>query len=246
MFGTRKDYPTEATLCERLATVARAQGFKVYSETCGFDMLLVATEQASGFQPGDRIGVEAKLAANVTLLAQALPREVNKEGAAHYYVALVYSASDEFKDVARRLRISTVEIDRIDYAGKLFSFASCRWYRHEVTKLSWLPDCEVPKLAAGVPAPVRLTKWKMDAIKLCLLCEERGFLLRKDFADAGISMTRWYKLKWIRREDVESPLRLQGSRKLQSYVLVPESKPPHLRYPDVAEALRQEALACSA
>lgn len=40
-------------------------------------------------------------------------------------------------------------------------------------------------------APVRLTDWKIKAIKLALLLERRGFLTRADFRYFSVAPTRW-------------------------------------------------------
>ena len=238
----RKKYASEAALCAEFVALARAHGFRVYAETSGFDLLLVAGPSCAGFKEHDQIGVHAKLSPNVVVLGQALPQAARRVSP-HYYVALVPWAHSRFLDVARALRIVTITGDKLH---EDFSFSRVRWFRHEPTKLCWVPECEVPGMLAGIPAPQQLTRWKMLAIKLCLLCEERGFLMRRDFDAAGVSMTRWLKQGWLEPRDVESPLRRRGNRVAQSYVLVPERLPPHLKHPEVADVLRKQRAVCGA
>lgn len=53
-----------------------------------------------------------------------------------------------------------------------------------------LPDY-IPDVAAGCAAPVQLTPWKINAIKLMIVLERRGYVTRKDMKVLQISPTRW-------------------------------------------------------
>lgn len=52
-----------------------------------------------------------------------------------------------------------------------------------------LPDY-VPDVAAGSSAPVKLTDWKVKAIKLAVLLETRA-VTRADFKALGLDPSRW-------------------------------------------------------
>ena len=52
-----------------------------------------------------------------------------------------------------------------------------------------LPDY-VPDVVAGASAPVALTAWKVNAIKLAILLETRP-VTRSDFQALGLSPSRW-------------------------------------------------------
>lgn len=58
-----------------------------------------------------------------------------------------------------------------------------------------LPDY-IPDVRAGQKSPLRLTHWKISAIKICILLDHRGYLTRQDFIDLRISMSRWSQ-NWL-------------------------------------------------
>lgn len=228
---------SESVLCERFTAFAREVGFKVYAETADFDMLLVAGEGVRGFKPGEQVGVQAKLTPSIPVLWQALPRNAMDAGP-HYYVVLVPRASDEFEDIARILKITTIEGDTIDYIrnnhqSPVRYWAARRWHRHEPRTPCWVPDCEVVGMVAGTSAPQKLTKWKLEAIKLCLLAEERGFLLSSDFLQAGISMLRWRQKGWIEPTEFV----VENGKRMRRYRLANENCPPHVLYSAITASL---------
>lgn len=69
------------------------------------------------------------------------------------------------------------------------------WKRIELPEV--VPDC-----AAGCPAPLRLTYWKVRAIKVAILLDRRGTVTRADFKALGIDMGRWTQCGWLVRTDV--------------------------------------------
>lgn len=229
-----KPKESEADLCAKFAVIARQEGFKVYAETADFDLLLVAGDACKGFKSGDQIGVHAKLRANIPVLWQALPRSM-RSNSPHYYAILVPKADDMYIDIARQLKVTTIEGDwfagSVKYNGR--SFQCLNWYRFEPRKPCWVPDCEVHDMPAGVPSPQQLTKWKLAAIKLCLLCEERGYLLSSDFLQAEISMMRWRQKGWI----VPGDFSMEMGKRMRRYTLNNDMQPPHLLYAAVTAAL---------
>lgn len=62
---------------------------------------------------------------------------------------------------------------------------------------SWLPEerCElpgyVPDVPGGVKSPVKLTPWKVKAIKLMVLLDRNGFVTRADMRCLKIGPTMW-------------------------------------------------------
>lgn len=59
-----------------------------------------------------------------------------------------------------------------------------------------LPDY-VPQVAAGVPAPVKLTDWMIQAIRLCITVERIGRVSRKHFQHLKLSQSRWSEGRWL-------------------------------------------------
>lgn len=247
-------YTCEAELCEQLRGVARAVGFKVYAETGGHDLLLIAGADCKGFKEGDQIGIQAKLRENIQVLAQALPAKGIYSQGPHYYAVLVPHASAEFKQVAHAAQISVIAGDslaprrfggRSNYEGGLgeytmtSDFGRVRWFRQDhMAKPCWVPDCEVDGLKAGVAGPVQITKWKMQAIKLCMVGVERGYLTSRDFKDHGIEMSRWLAKGWIEGYDFI----VHEGKRMKRYILRDDAKPPHLLYGVVTDALGKAGL----
>lgn len=225
-------YRTEAELCAELVAHARSIGFKAYPETAGQDVLLVAGPDARGFKAGDQIGVQAKLRANVQVLAQAMPRD-GYSSQPNYYAVLVPVAPKEFVLVANRLKITVLSGGAFAEAYIYDPFRRARWFRFDTRATCWVPECEVEGMPAGTPAPKQLTKWKLAAVKLCMRGVEQGFLTSSDFKEFEVSMTRWRKLRWIVPYDTQ----VINKRKVIRYVLNDEQKPPHLRYSEVTDAL---------
>ncbi len=229
---SHEKYSCEEALVEHLITVARAHGFKAYVETSDFDVLLIAGPESKGFKDGDQIGIQAKLRDNVDVLAQSLPK---RHGARpHYYAVLVPSCSESFARVAARLEIGVIcgiGLNETRHWERLFG--RMRWKRQEEGARCWVPDCEVEGMRGGRKGPQQITKWKMAAIKLCLLAEEQGFITSREFREMGISMDVWVKKRWLVLYDHV----IVGKRKVKRFVLNNAANPPHLRYGVVTDAM---------
>lgn len=226
-----------------LSRRARDMGWKVFPETSGHDLLLVATAdvQTKNARPGDQIGVQAKLTGNVEVLAQAMPDTWGEKGP-HWHAVLVPVAVKEFEQVARRLGLVTIEATKrvwkdhrwrrergIDHELTYLPPAM----RHYYTEMAWHPEVEI-LVPAGVKSPRIITPWKVKAVRLCLEALDRGFLTTADFRQAGVSMTVWKQKEWIE----PSGERIGRSMK---YRLVLENDPPHLKWPEIAERLKEDA-----
>jgi hypothetical protein len=222
-------------LCEHLSIVARDQGFRVYPETGDFDLLLVAGEETNGFESGTQIGVQAKLRDNVEVLAQALPRMDRhpSQPMPHRYAVLVPRARREFRWLAARLSISVIEGRLLDnrYHSDL-SFMT--YHRYQVQKPCWEPTVEIPALQGGLPSVKPMTPWKLGAVGLCLLAEERGYITPEDFRSAAVSRSTFLQREWITRGQAVT---VDGKKEYR-YCLNADSRPPHLLFPEVAAALR--------
>lgn len=233
-------YKTEVELCTEYAEWVRAHGFKVYPETSGWDLLLVATEKHGPVVVGDQIGVQAKLRANLEVLEQASRDDpeftvyANARGP-NWRVVLVPDYSGAFHEVARRLKLVVVA-PRHSF-GTPMGFAPHAQYFHVESrrmpaKPEWVPDVEM-WTPPGAPSPRSLTKWKLAALRLCALAERRGYLTKADFAAAKVSMSRWVAAKgpkgantWIRGYRVDCG---DGTTEYR-YTLLPAA--PHTQYPE--------------
>jgi hypothetical protein len=48
--------------------------------------------------------------------------------------------------------------------------------------------------------PLKLTEWKIGAIKLAVILEKRGYLLRTDFKHLSVDHRRWLTTGWLINE----------------------------------------------
>jgi hypothetical protein len=241
----RHDYTKESDLCELLTAEARSEGWKVFPET-DFDLLLVASHdvRTRGASPGDQIGVEAKLAANVDVLGQAMPAKWGSKGP-NFHAVLVPLPDPVFIEIARRLGIMVVTASAHVWKWDPESKRTVeRWervirgfrelpatLRHYYDEPIWYPDIEIDT-PAGVKSPKKITEWKVKAVRLCMQGLERGYLLTHDFHVAGISMTVWNREGWI------EPIGKIGRSK--KYKLVDSAKPPHILYPEIVAAITKD------
>lgn len=64
-----------------------------------------------------------------------------------------------------------------------------------------LPDI-IPDVACGVPAPLRLTDWKIKAIKLLIILDKFGTITRQDFKDLILNQSLWTQSRWLQMTGV--------------------------------------------
>lgn len=201
-----KLFAKESDLCAAFIADATKDGkWVAYPETAGFDIVMVRA--ADGIQ----VGIEAKLVLNVAVLLQALPKYRWEGGVTgpDYRAVLVPAdkCSTGLPDLCEALGITVIRqrgahaddgaYPHLRYVQETFrpSLPDERWGRvdgwHE-----WCPvnRCElpayVPDVGAGMSAPVALTTWKVQAIKLAILLEERP-VTRKDMKALRLSPSRW-------------------------------------------------------
>lgn len=202
-------FRSEAELCSTfLAHVP--DGWTAYPETGEWDILLV-------HDTGVQIGIEAKLALNAKVIVQAaesVNHWSNTVGPDFRAVLVPSDVSTSFLGICGLLGITVIkavhpslfettnryQIEkrwfRPELPGK-YSFTD-EWFDMAPIKRHDLPDY-VPKVTAGVPSPMKLSDWKIGAMRLCVLMERSGYLCREDFQHLGISISRWMpsSMKWL-------------------------------------------------
>lgn len=210
--GKTKLFSTEAELVaafcscidpERWArNPSRAPKWVQYHETAGWDLLLVHPET------GEQIGIEAKLGLNAKVLEQALPGRWADLDGPDYRAVLVPNdgLQRHFAEIARHLGITVLTVisgPRGYYnaqVGSAYDFRPGLPDEGLSTRDQWpnwcparrckLPDY-VPDVTGGHSAPVKLSEWKIKAIKLLILLDRRGYVTRQDMKALSISPTRW-------------------------------------------------------
>lgn len=173
------------------------KGYTAYHETAGWDLLLAHSD-------GHQIGVEAKLKLNPKVLVQALPpyRWSEHDKGPDFRAVLVPSDGLQagMTKLAWYLGINVISQSSPDIGKPWRTYASVElpedWQGSEIWH-PWFPvqRCElpeyVPDVVGGSAAPVQLSKWKIQAIKMLILLERRGAVSRADFKALRLSPTRW-------------------------------------------------------
>lgn len=204
-------FKTEAELCKAFISVVKARpNWTAYPETGGFDILIVRND-------GLQIGIEAKLKASFKVVSQALPKSYQQFHGPDIRAVLIPGsvAQDGFDEVCRYVGITVFRCNIIDMSTAV---GRQRHYnrqhdRHDHPTIEFwpkLPDpavysdhfflqpiesrCPLPEIVpdvpAGAPAPLKLTEWKIGAIKLLLTLKERPVTLL-DFKSHRVYAQRW-------------------------------------------------------
>lgn len=226
---------TEMELCAEFMAWARGEGHRCYPEWAGWDILV---ETSDGLQ----VGVEAKLRANIDVLAQALRPLETRRGPLYHAVLVPMARNGSFHTVARELRIWVIDWHvhclrsarhRRTLPNRLTGSFAMRW-SHRGSHVA--PPVEELNQPAGVPSPSGLSHWKIQAIKLCLRLETKGYVTTRDFKEFGISAGSTWINRWIKWDGTKDG-------RFHRYVAMEEpldTRPDQL-HPEVAEALRAES-----
>jgi len=208
-------FAKEADLCAAYIALL-PDGWTAYAETAGWDILL--SRDADGFQ----IGIQAKLRLNADVINQALeeygswaadqpgpdcravlvPGDVgDKFGRICAYVGLtIITVGTPWTDYRRGGHIVTGRRIEPPLPGTQGEYFDRKWHEWCPTKREPLP-AYVPDVAAGAPAPSQLTDWKIRAIKIAIIAQVHGHVLRTDFRQIGIDHRRWISARWLIVED---------------------------------------------
>lgn len=197
-------YTKEADLCADFIK-SIPNGWTAYPETCGWDILL--SHDATGVQ----IGVEAKLSLNREVVEQAIRSARHWDfGGPDFRAVLIPYGREAWKEICDALGVTVIRFRREpNYRGdiRVHSYPSLPdpenwkpsawgddWYPWFPSRRETLPEY-VPDVPAGVPAPTTLSKWKIQALKLLVILEERP-VTRKDMKALGLSATRWTEARY--------------------------------------------------
>lgn len=208
----REALKSEAEMCSRFISIIPPEWI-VYPETGGFDMLLVRKDD--GFQ----IGVEAKLKLNAKVISQAEEERssysVLRPGPDCRAVLVPEDCGMDLMYLCGLLGLEVIKFKpkySEEYATEYFgrhrigsgfkdSFYpqlpsiretnnSDEWYEFAPNERISLPEM-IPDCGAGNPAPLTLTYWKIQSMKICITDLKRGFVTRTDFKYFNVSMPRW-------------------------------------------------------
>jgi len=242
---------TEHDLCEAFAAQAREEGWTVHPETAGWDMLCVKDCEVVDAVDGKvvertrpvQLGVEAKLRANVDVLAQAIKPRAHLPGP-DYHAALVPKYSRRFADLCRVLNVCifTPPPPPKHYRRRFgWTYIDLKYEPRWTHKA----PAEIPEVVfdvpAGVPAPRTSGAWKVKAIKLCMRLRERGYVTSKDFKEIGLSTTRWYQ-HWLQAQTDDAGRVVMEGRGYR-WVPGPRFTDFAAAHPEVVDQLREKGAA---
>lgn len=168
----------------------------VYPETAGWDLLL---QHKDGFQ----LGLEAKLSLNAKVIEQSLSNSHSyyHTNGPDYRGVLVPDGKAQLhlQTICRHIGIGIITIRRgqrgvyrsLNLPSQDWSYGDWpNWCpSHQVNLPDYVPDVE-----GGKPSPIQLTPWKIAAIKLMIVMEQRGYVTRDDFKALRLSPSRWTDL----------------------------------------------------
>jgi hypothetical protein len=200
-----KLFATEADLCAAFVS-ALPKGWTPYAETAGWDILLVRDED--GFQ----IGVQAKLKLNVDVIDQALEDSGrwygDRPGPDCRAVLVPGDAPGRLGKISAFVGLTVIRVyfpqyyHRPEFHPDLPKRSDWHedWHEMAPAKRYDLPEY-VPDVRAGSASPLQLTEWKIKAIKIAVLLEERGYVTRRDFAALQLDHRRWIAMEWLKVQD---------------------------------------------
>ncbi|RWH31638.1 hypothetical protein [Mesorhizobium sp.] len=206
------EFKTEAELCAAFVA-ALPKAWTAYAETEGYDILLV---RADGLQ----IGVEAKLRLNAEVVVQASKSWGYDATGPDFRAVLVPSghAQRHMSAICAMLGITVITMTHPDdhteerygwrppafrpdlpdkNTNQYWSGREHDWYDRCPGARCRLPEY-VPDVGAGHSAPVSLTNWKIQAIKLLIILQRRGYVTKADFKHVKIDPSRWTR-DWLER-----------------------------------------------
>lgn len=202
MGKAEKAFVSEAAMCKRFLS-ALPDEWVSYPETAGWDILLV--RKLDGFQ----LGIQAKLKLNAHVISQSLEEygvwSVDRPGPDCRAVLVPWDQMG-FDLICNYIGLAVIRVKPEEkpsgwgYVNKTVFSPELPGDGHRDNRNPWhewapmsrhrLPDY-VPDVVAGAPSPLQLTTWKIAALKLTVLLEKQGYLLRSDFKHIGIDHRRW-------------------------------------------------------
>jgi hypothetical protein len=237
---------SEAAMLVAFADVMRAMGFRVVPEACGHDVILVAGPELcdhgyvrvpSAIEPGDTVAVEGKLRGSLEVLRQAVPpfrhRGVGAEKtpAADFYAVVVPEYYSDFEAIANALDVCTWTM----LPDGAHGWKGARLGRFDVPHAARVvghPPLAVPSIdvaiTPGCPSPRALTPWKIAAVRLCLLGEQRD-LSAADFAGTPVRPRTFVDRRWMERAS--------GKGQHATWRLLDAKGRPDQEYPEIAAAI---------
>lgn len=182
---------SEADLCDWLIEREARHGWTAYPETGDWDVLMVRSD-------GVQVGIQAKLRPNLAVLEQA-SRAVARGHRPDVAACLVGRYDNAFEYLCRRLGLAHLWHSE-DRRHGLRESQLVPW-EHDVLSGRHKPPEKrvelppfVPVMRAGVPCPTPLTRWKLAALRACMLYRRQGYLTTAEIRELGMDASRWLQM----------------------------------------------------
>ncbi len=265
---------SEVDLCDRLREWAERLGFEVFPEVKGWDMVLVlpAGVAPAGLQPprsryapppihlvqpGQQVGIHAKLRASCELLAQAMaPARRWRTGTSYPHLPFVAAPrpGEGFCALARRLGIGVIDTDPQARRPRWHGITEADRRRSDPLVKAWpgaeynalhaagslkplaLPPIASRAIRAGAPSPRVLSTWRVSAIRFLAFARAADTWTVADLERHGIN--RAWADRWGDLVETRPIVRRGRSVRVNIYRLITDaSRLPDAGYEDVAAEL---------
>jgi hypothetical protein len=240
-------YKTETQLCAAFIAEAKKLGWVPYAETCGWDILLVNPD-------GVQVGVQAKMRLNAAVMKQVLPSRYEfEQPGPDFRAVLVPVADQDWDHVLSSIGVILLkpEPNYITPSGLTreqikawlndppVTFTALELVNRDfLENRYWNPAARhplpeyIPDVPAGASSPIRLTEWKISALRICAEIEINGSIRSKRMGDIGCDPRRWRQMEWV------SP----HPEKRGEWIAGPNLRFP-AQHPDVYKQILEEARA---
>jgi len=226
----RPVFRTEADLCAAAIDRLESWGWTVYPESCGYDFLAVR----NGFS----VGVQAKKAANLRLVAQALEPLALRRKLPDCIVTLVVTSNPDAASLCRALGVVHLgwfpDFARHSTDSGFWSrtLIGRQWLRNRYPELVGrirIPELQI-RVPAGVPSPQTATDWKVRAVRMCLRLRAGATITRADLDSSRLAYSTFWGRGWIERANTGRP----ATYRLGS---APREPHPDTAYPEIVAAI---------
>lgn len=194
MISTANVFSSEQELCAAFTKVCIENGLTVYAEVADFDMLVV-------YPDGRQLGIEAKLKLNEKVVGQILPSPwaLWERGPTHRAILVpLINGWTPLVDLLAYVGIDVITASRRDHYDRVTrSFVPMPEFGIPKVLHDWNPEklCKlpeyVPDVIGGASGPIKLSDWKISALKIMADLELDGFVTRANFRRHGIDYRRW-------------------------------------------------------
>lgn len=247
---------TEVDFCDRLREWAERQGFDVYPEVHGWDLVFVSAERRTLdrfniIEPGQQVGIHAKMRASFEVVEQALPPP--PDGIGWHYptfpMVAVPSAGGAFARICAHLGIGVIvgELPRRKWqtwGGKREARAQrrqedprvSRWPKAQGYEPLLLPPIASRTIVAGSPSPRVLSDWRVRALRFLAFARGVESWSTADLDRFGVG--RSWADRWGEYIDTRSEVRRGRKVRVHFYRLTDRAdRLPDAGYKDVAAEL---------